>query len=241
MAQYLCVPCVGVEGSYGAYDPYQVVVSLFMSGGMRIIMCRKASTAGRACIGKSAYCFPTFSRNVPPPSTTLLKQQVLPMIGSHTKRVEIPQGCSKAYFPSLAPIIETRYKRLLFSCLDDAFWTLWRYPVGNLRRRPRRCCRRRPGRPGRRRTTMQADPVRSFDPDHARVLVVGPMASGKTTLVRSLCHGDGAGGGARLRPPPTVGCNVDVKVMRTRKARVVDAFSRGLVRCCLRAIVRSRG
>jgi len=84
----------------------------------------------------------------------------------------------------------------------------------------------------RRRSTMQADPARSFDPDHARILVVGPMAGGKTTLVHSLCHGEGAGpAGARLRPPPTVGCNVDVKVRMQlcclTKARVHQWLGRG--------------
>lgn len=63
---------------------------------------------------------------------------------------------------------------------------------------------------------MQAAPAKNFDPTHARVLVVGPMASGKTTLVQSLCHG-GTGGtaaaGLRSKPPPTIGCNVDVKVL----------------------------
>lgn len=61
---------------------------------------------------------------------------------------------------------------------------------------------------------MQAAP--KFDPNHARVLVVGPMASGKTTLVQSLCHGRTKGAAAeatvRSKPPPTIGCNVDVKV-----------------------------
>lgn len=64
--------------------------------------------------------------------------------------------------------------------------------------------------------TMQAASTNNFDPNHARVLVVGPMASGKTTLVQSLCYG-GTGGtaaaGVRSRPPPTIGCNVDVKVL----------------------------
>eukprot|EP00903_Cladosiphon_okamuranus_P010627 g10049.t1 len=62
---------------------------------------------------------------------------------------------------------------------------------------------------------MQATSTISFDPNHARVLVVGPMAGGKTTLVQSLCH-DGTGGtasaGVRSKPPPTIGCNVDVKL-----------------------------
>eukprot|EP00752_Nemacystus_decipiens_P002593 g2426.t1 len=42
------------------------------------------------------------------------------------------------------------------------------------------------------------------------------MSIGKTTLVRSLCHG-GTGGtaaaGARSKAPPTIGCNVDVKLL----------------------------
>lgn len=64
---------------------------------------------------------------------------------------------------------------------------------------------------------MQPASPNDFDPNHARVLVVGPMASGKTALVQSLCHG-GIGGtatvGVRSRPhPPTIGCNVDVKVL----------------------------
>lgn len=52
---------------------------------------------------------------------------------------------------------------------------------------------------------------KSFDPHHARVLVVGPMAVGKTTLVNALCYGCD-GGPLHGRPAPTVGCNVDVKV-----------------------------
>lgn len=53
-----------------------------------------------------------------------------------------------------------------------------------------------------------------FDPNHARVLVVGPMFAGKTSLVHSLCHCSPAGGGAAVlqKPTPTVGCNVEVKV-----------------------------
>lgn len=107
----------------------------------------------------------------------------------------------------------TRWKPcyLLLFCVDDAFWTL-RYPAHELPPSPLSLLPRRPSSAKRRRSTMQADPVRSFDPDHARVLVVGPMASGKTTLVHSLCHGEGAGAGALLKPTPTVGCNVDVKV-----------------------------
>lgn len=63
---------------------------------------------------------------------------------------------------------------------------------------------------------MQATSTISFDPNHARVLVVGPMAGGKTTLVQSLCHGATGGtasAGVQSKPPPTIGCNVDVKVL----------------------------
>lgn len=72
-----------------------------------------------------------------------------------------------------------------------------------------------------RRTSMDESAAKNFNPHHARVLVVGPMAAGKTTLVHSLCHGaNGATSGAmqQQRPPPTVGCNVDVKVLQGRVA-----------------------
>ncbi|CAN0450250.1 unnamed protein product [Ascophyllum nodosum] len=58
--------------------------------------------------------------------------------------------------------------------------------------------------------------TKELDPNHARVLVVGPMLSGKTTLVESLCRacGDDTVASRRnRRPPPTVGCNVEVKLL----------------------------
>lgn len=79
---------------------------------------------------------------------------------------------------------------------------------------------------------MQEASTNNFDPNHARVLVVGPMASGKTTLVQSLCHG-GTGGtaaaGVRSKPSPTIGCNVDVKVFR--ECCCVLSAAEILVRC----------
>lgn len=51
-----------------------------------------------------------------------------------------------------------------------------------------------------------------FDQNHARVLVVGPMGVGKSSLVHALCHG----GEVLQRPRTTVGCNVDVKVDLTQ-------------------------
>ncbi|CAM9952121.1 unnamed protein product [Scytosiphon promiscuus] len=64
---------------------------------------------------------------------------------------------------------------------------------------------------------MDASAAKNFNPLHARVLVVGPMAAGKTTLVHSLCHGATSSTPQR-RPPPTVGCNVDVKMVDARNA-----------------------
>ncbi|CAM9308393.1 unnamed protein product, partial [Ectocarpus sp. 12 AP-2014] len=58
---------------------------------------------------------------------------------------------------------------------------------------------------------MDASAGKNFDPHHARILVVGPMAAGKTTLVHSFCHGD-SGNGVPGNTLPTVGCSVDVKV-----------------------------
>ncbi|CAM9620090.1 unnamed protein product [Ectocarpus fasciculatus] len=60
---------------------------------------------------------------------------------------------------------------------------------------------------------MDASAGKSFDPHHARVLVVGPMAGGKTTLVHSFCHGGGGGNGVLGNTLPTVGCSVDVKLL----------------------------
>lgn len=66
---------------------------------------------------------------------------------------------------------------------------------------------------------MESSPFsrEDLDPNHARILVVGPMFAGKTSLVNSLCHcssSSAGGGGAALlhKPAPTVGCNVEVKV-----------------------------
>ncbi|CBN75784.1 LIP1, Ras superfamily GTPase [Ectocarpus siliculosus] len=59
---------------------------------------------------------------------------------------------------------------------------------------------------------MDASAGKNFDPHHARVLVVGPMAAGKTTLVHSFCHG-GGGNGVPGNTLPTVGCSVDVKLL----------------------------
>ena len=58
---------------------------------------------------------------------------------------------------------------------------------------------------------MESFAAEDFDPHHARVLVVGPMSAGKTTLVHSLCRVGVSGAALQRRPPPTVGCNVDVK------------------------------
>ena len=70
---------------------------------------------------------------------------------------------------------------------------------------------------------MESFAAEDFDPDHARVLVVGPMSAGKTTLVHSLCHVGVSGGAAlRKRPPPTVGCNVDVKAGNRLKIPLWD-------------------
>ncbi|CAN0083283.1 unnamed protein product, partial [Hapterophycus canaliculatus] len=67
---------------------------------------------------------------------------------------------------------------------------------------------------------MDTSAATSYNPHHARVLVVGPMAAGKTTLVHSLCHGanGGTSGAPQHRPSPTVGCNIDVKVLNHRNA-----------------------
>ncbi|CAN0499756.1 unnamed protein product [Ectocarpus sp. 12 AP-2014] len=59
---------------------------------------------------------------------------------------------------------------------------------------------------------MDASAGKNFDPHHARILVVGPMAAGKTTLVHSFCHGD-SGNGVPGNTLPTVGCSVDVKLL----------------------------
>lgn len=63
---------------------------------------------------------------------------------------------------------------------------------------------------------MDASAGKNFDPHHVRILVVGPMAAGKTTLVHSFCHG-GGGNGVPGNTLPTVGCSVNVKVQRETK------------------------
>lgn len=55
---------------------------------------------------------------------------------------------------------------------------------------------------------MMASDAPLYDPNHTRILVLGSMGAGKTTLVHALCH-DGV---VLHRPKTTVGCNVDIKV-----------------------------
>ncbi|CAM9505618.1 unnamed protein product [Discosporangium mesarthrocarpum] len=68
---------------------------------------------------------------------------------------------------------------------------------------------------------MSADQY-EFDPNHARVLVVGPMESGKTSLVHYLCHGK-----PLAWPTCTIGCGVEVKLLSGEVDRFIEFWDVG--------------